>query len=1188
MNLWNALIAATLASDIVVGPPPLGDQPTIDSALAIAVSGDRILLTPGNYIGSFSVFDRQLTLESLEPLQAVLQPDGEGIQIDGAATEVVFRNVRIDGQGLHPGFSVTSGARLTLDWVRVEDVSRTVGGQDGGAISVTGDGSSLVVRHSSFDGGYAGDDGGLIAMRTSSDALEVTASRFSGGQAAEHGGAIYCNGNTSCRINESVFQLNDAGLVLNGDGGAVFAAGVPDLRLERSVVCDSTADDGAGLFVANATMVLRTTFFDGNVAREDGGALWLGQDPGLPDDGAPVLLALHNVYRRNQAVRGGSGFARGAAEWQAHGDLHAENTSISTDEPEGLFAASFNGQDPIARIDRNLFFAFTGAEPTNLPDDPPGSFVDNRSTDNPLFVNGNPCDPRGIEFQAGSPAIDVYTTAPDPTNPLNVFYPDALLVDLDGTAADLGVWGTQEALADGDGDGFIRGLEDCDDTNAAVFPGAVEVVGNGIDEDCDGGDLCLLDADGDGFGDLVSTRESGNLSCTEPGETEATVADCDDASPERYPGAIELCNGVDDDCDGVGGPQDSYDTDGISWADEVGVGADDCNDDSDFDGIPDVVEWLQEDSDGDGQWDIVDDDDDNDGIPSSVEGTGDIEGSVPCEVKSQADGIPNYLDLDSDGDLVPDALEAFDGDDNGVIDAFECRPCDGPDDDDDGLCNLIEELLGLDPGSSDSDGDGLDDAHELTVGPYDPDQDGVPNALDPDDDNDGVLTADETANGTVLEDQDGDGVLDHLDPRDWDGPGFDRDLDGLTNAEEAQAGTDPARADSDRDGLVDGFEVASPKAPRDFDGDELIDALDPDDDGDGVDTRTEGPVDTDGDGMLDPYDLDSDGDGILDAEESLDDLDCDGRPERVDAVNDALCDREGPVDDVPSDIPPAWFCQTGGGPSGALGGLVVLALITAGFRRRRPSPGRPSALFLVLGGCASATSDCVVVTAYADGDGDGFGTSQVVTTEVCENELPARTAANSIDCDDSTDQITGRVGTVCPQTMGLQPLDVVGLVEDGREWLTFTMPSPTVRAPLAASICERWASERPEVAAPGYRGLTTGDERPLPETGLARLTPGWAGFVALQYSDGQWQWPDGTTPSSEAYCEGVSPSLLDFLSAVSPRDPAFEDLRAEVQRDARLAWVRQADGWCLGALQTAHVFCSRPAPDPANHTQVAR
>ena len=111
--------------------------------------------------------------------------------------------------------------------------------------------------------------------------------------------------------------------------------------------------------------------------------------------------------------------------------------------------------------------------------------------------------------------------------------------------------------ADVDVDGFAACLE-CDDADAAVNPLATEVC-NGIDDDCDGdvddADASLdagtrtewyLDTDGDGFGDLGTTTSS----CAAPAGYVANSADCDDADTTRSPAATEVCDGIDNDCNG--------------------------------------------------------------------------------------------------------------------------------------------------------------------------------------------------------------------------------------------------------------------------------------------------------------------------------------------------------------------------------------------------------------------------------------------------------------------------------------------------------------------------------------------------------------------------------------------------------------------------------------------------------------
>jgi uncharacterized repeat protein (TIGR01451 family) len=199
-------------------------------------------------------------------------------------------------------------------------------------------------------------------------------------------------------------------------------------------------------------------------------------------------------------------------------------------------------------------------------------------------------------------------------------------------------------------------------------------------------------------------------------------------------------------------------------------------------------------------------------------------------IDTDQDGILDHLDTDSDGDGIPDAVEAgFTTNANGQVD--------GTGYDTDGTV-------------TDSDGYGT---------PADTDTDGTPNHLDPDSDNDGVDDEQDAfpTDSSETTDTDGDGVGDNADT--------DDDADGVSDADEVVNGTDPLVADTDGDGVDDGQDAfpTDSSETTDTDGDGVGDNADTDDDGDGVSDADEVVNGTD------PLVADTDGDGVDDGQDAF-------------------------------------------------------------------------------------------------------------------------------------------------------------------------------------------------------------------------------------------------------------------------------------------------------------------------------
>ena len=292
----------------------------------------------------------------------------------------------------------------------------------------------------------------------------------------------------------------------------------------------------------------------------------------------------------------------------------------------------------------------------------------------------------------------------------------------------------------------------------------------------------------------------------------------------------------------------------------------------------------------------------------------DLNGNGIPDDKDMMLGIWRYpvvVDADFDNDGVPDSLEDLNR--NGIFEPQlgETDPADN-DTDDDGILDGYEHMADATGGTP----------FDPTIWPptnWDVDGDGVPNALDIDSDNDGLMDGQYfgTKNVQALtgnahfsfnmpaagggsyryevgdvntdpydEDTDDDGLLDDEEVYTYAAWGVDplnsdTDGDGISDSLEIVYGTNPNSQDTDGDGINDDVEWVTDytigQAPDDADGDQVPNVLDPDSDNDGIadgaapgapaTANEDATTDIDSDGVPNYLDQDSDGDGFPDGME---------------------------------------------------------------------------------------------------------------------------------------------------------------------------------------------------------------------------------------------------------------------------------------------------------------------------------
>jgi hypothetical protein len=265
---------------------------------------------------------------------------------------------------------------------------------------------------------------------------------------------------------------------------------------------------------------------------------------------------------------------------------------------------------------------------------------------------------------------------------------------------------TDTGPVDADGDGSTAEV-DCDDADASVHPGATEEC-NGHDDDCDrqadeGVTLTFYaDGDGDGYG----TTGAATIDCEAPAGMVADATDCDDTVATVHPGATEDCNGVDDNCDGIG------DVDYAAWYV-----------DADLDGYGDPATAIETCTPEDGR--VVDGTDCDDADAAVNPGAVEVCDLDDDNCDGRADlGVEQEWHTDTDGDGYGHMYNyevTCDPDPTWVLDDTDCRPgdaeafpgaaerCNGDDDDCDTLSDEDFDLDGDGEWSTACDGGDCDD-----------------------------------------------------------------------------------------------------------------------------------------------------------------------------------------------------------------------------------------------------------------------------------------------------------------------------------------------------------------------------------------------------------------------------------------------------------------------------------------------
>ncbi|MCK6528674.1 hypothetical protein L6R50_14315 [Myxococcota bacterium] len=514
-----------------------GGIPTILQAVQIASPGDEILVHPGTYVEALTLRE-QVTLRSSEgPGETVLAPPhgSSAIAVHASAAGTTIEGFTVRGASAGFGGAVAiSGADVTLRGCVFEDNRAS---QVGGAVYVEAPGARI--EDCSFQGNHAERGGGLGAHAD----VEIAASTFRDNTADVYGGGVAGAEGAHLVVLDSLFEGNSTeesggGLALLEATGAI--AGSTFERNESLMTGGGMVLTSAWAIVAGNTFVANTCSQSGTaIATYVGTTFVVGNDihDNVGVDGLPAVYyqntstgtARNNVFRENTA--GGTGGGTLVVELS---DVVIANNVFAANESQRGGGAVLVGSyfpDPArpsrGRIENNTFVENVASS---------GSAV--------LFSNGEGLVRNNVAAWNASNAFGIS----DPTLP-HAFVYNLTWQNDEAWDPNLGFDAEQGHNFEAD-PRFVAYSHDGDFTNddlhlASGSPGV------------DAGDPETLDADGsradvgayggtwgDAWGDdPLDDGDGDGLSDVE--------GDCDDAHASAFPGGVEECDGIDNDCDGL-------------------------------------------------------------------------------------------------------------------------------------------------------------------------------------------------------------------------------------------------------------------------------------------------------------------------------------------------------------------------------------------------------------------------------------------------------------------------------------------------------------------------------------------------------------------------------------------------------------------------------------------------------------